>query len=569
MLTENKISLLKNLSAELTHEEAIWASGYLAGLAKNGAVPTITTVSGSNGQAVVSVDKFTLAYGTETGNSKKLATQLAAAAKKSGIKVKLTDLSQYKFKDLAKEEYFFLVVSTQGEGEPPASAKGFYDFIHENSPSLTHLKFGILALGDTSYPHFCKTGEDLDARFEALGAHRTLPLKKCDTDYEEDAEQWLQNILDSLKNTVSATAKKVTENTVREKKKYHGTVTNIINLNDSPSDKETYHIEIESSEEIVYQPGDALGVLPVNPAATVEQIITITGISPEKTIETGKITATVKELLSRHLNIFYLLKSVTEQYAKITGHDIPETRMSLLDLLQIYPVKNAEEFEKIIQILTPQVPRLYSISSSPAAHGENEIHITVAKSEFFINGEKNTGLCSGYLSGFLEGDEVEFYIQKSKHFKLPEDDKDLIMIGPGTGIAPFRSFLWERDATGAQGRNWLFFGDRNFVTDFLYQTEIQDFLQTAHLSRLDLAFSRDTAEKVYVQHRISQKAAELFEWLENGATICVCGTKDPMSKDVEAALLEVIAEQGKLSESDAKDYLEDLELSGRYTKDVY
>ncbi len=280
-----------------------------------------------------------------------------------------------------------------------------------------------------------------------------------------------------------------------EEKKYQGKVSAIINLNDITSDKETYHIEIETEEPIAYRPGDALGVIPFNPKSVVEEIIGLTGIDPGKQIQTTRVTASVEELLHQHLNISYLLKTTVAQYAQITGQDIPETRLSLLDLLRIYPVKNAEEFEDIIKVLTVQAPRLYSVSSSPEAHGDSEIHITVAKSEFFINDKKQNGLCSGFLSEFEEDGTVEFYIQEAKHFKLPETAKDIIMIGPGTGIAPFRSFLWERDATGAEGRNWLFFGDRNFVSDFLYQSEFQDFLKTGALTNLDLAFSRDTAEK--------------------------------------------------------------------------
>ncbi|MDN3693115.1 hypothetical protein QWZ06_12870 [Chryseobacterium tructae] len=335
------------------------------------------------------------------------------------------------------------------------------------------------------------------------------------------------------------------------------------------SEKETYHIEIETEEALSYQPGAALGIIPFNSKSVVDEIIAVTGIDPKKKIETSKTTDSVEELLHKHLNISYLLKTVVAQYAKITGHSIPEVRLSLLDLLRIYPVKNAEEFEEVIQILTAQAPRLYSISSSPEAHGENEIHITVARSEFFIDHQKHNGLCSGYLSEFHEGGEVEFYIQDAGHFRLPEPDKDVIMIGPGTGIAPFRSFLWERDATGAEGKNWLFFGDRNFVSDFIYQSELQDFLKTGSLTHLDLAFSRDTAEKVYVQHKLEQKAQEVFYWLENGASVYVCGTKEPMSRDVENTLLNIIQHQGKRSQEEAVHYLEEMELNGRYAKDVY
>ncbi len=569
MLSETKLNVLKQISGDLSRDEAIWASGYLAGLAGG----TLTATLPPQQQDIPvqnAVKKITLAYGTETGNSKKLATGLAGIIKKKGIQVKLADLSQYKPKDLAKEEYFFVIISTQGEGEPPILAKKFYDYIHENELSLSNLKFGVLALGDSSYPQFCKTGEEVDYRFEILGARRIIPLKRCDIDYEEEASHWIEHVFEAVhKNTENSSKNNVAPKASKGRKKYLGKVSAIINLNDITSEKETYHIEIETEDSLVYQPGASLGIIPFNSKAVVDEIISLTGIDPKKQIETAKITGNVEELLSKHLNISYLLKSVVAQYAKITGHSIPEVRLSLLDLLRIYPVKNAEEFEEVLQILTGQAPRLYSISSSPEAHGDTEIHITVAKSEFFIDHQKHNGLCSGLLSEFKEGEEIEFYIQEAAHFTLPEPDKDIIMIGPGTGIAPFRSFLWERDATGAEGRNWLFFGDRNFVSDFLYQTELQDFLKTGSLAHLDLAFSRDTGEKIYVQHRLEQKAQEIFHWLEGGARLYVCGAKEPMSRDVEQTLLDIIQKEGKRSKEEAVHYLEDLELSGRYAKDVY
>ncbi|MCP1252858.1 MULTISPECIES: diflavin oxidoreductase [Elizabethkingia] len=567
MLSETKLKVLKEISSGFSRDEAIWASGYLAGLA--GTSAAVADLPPQQTTHTTAVKKITLVYGTETGNSKKLATELAGVAKKKGIQVKLGDLSQYKPKDLAKEEYFFVVISTQGEGEPPILAKKFYEYIHENELNLSNIKFGVLALGDSTYPQFCKTGEDVDTRFEVLGAERIIPLKRCDIDYEEDAHKWLDHIFEVVQNKEAGTSQATPTKATSGRKKYQGKVSAIINLNDITSDKETYHIEIETEEPIAYRPGDALGVIPFNPKSVVKEIIGLTGIEPEKQIQTARVNASAEELLHQHLNISYLLKTTVAQYAQITGHDIPETRLSLLDLLRIYPVKNAEEFEDVIKALTVQAPRLYSVSSSPEAHGDSEIHITVAKSEFLINDKKQNGLCSGFLSEFEEDGAIEFYIQEAKHFKLPETAKDVIMIGPGTGIAPFRSFLWERDATGAEGRNWLFFGDRSFVSDFLYQSEFQDFLKTGALTNLDLAFSRDTAEKVYVQHRLQQKSSEVFQWLEGGASVYVCGAKEPMSKDVEETLLGIIQHEGKRNEEEAKNYLEELELSGRYAKDVY
>lgn len=570
MLSETKLNVLKQISGELSRDEAVWASGYLAGIAGGSSFTAVVPTQETTTFVENAVKKITLAYGTETGNSKKLATNLAGIVKKKGIQVKLADLSQYKPKDLTKEEFFFVVISTQGEGEPPALAKKFYDYIYENEINLSGLKFGVLALGDSSYPLFCQAGEDVDSRFEILGAQRVIPLKKCDIDYEQEAKHWIEHVFETVNKNIDRTTKSISAPKASTgRKKYQGKVSTTINLNDITSEKETYHIEIETEEPIVYQPGAALGIIPINSKSMVDEIIALTGIDPLKQVETAKVTATAEELLYKYLNISYLLKSVVAQYAKITGHIIPEVRLSLLDLLRIYPVKNADEFEEVIQILTAQAPRLYSISSSPEAHGDTEVHITVAKSEFFIDDEKHNGLCSGFLSEFKEGEDIEFYIQDSEHFKLPQPNKDMIMIGPGTGIAPFRSFLWERDATGGEGRNWLFFGDRTFVSDFLYQAELQDFLKTGSLTRLDLAFSRDTAKKVYVQHILQQKAQEVFYWLEGGASVYVCGAKEPMAYDVEQTLLTIIQNEGKRSKEDAALYLEEMELSGRYAKDVY
>ncbi|MCH5600421.1 flavodoxin domain-containing protein [Niabella ginsengisoli] len=302
-----------------------------------------------------------------------------------------------------------------------------------------------------------------------------------------------------------------------------------------------------------------------------QEIITLTGIDPELEIQTSKVTSSVRELLQKHLNILYPLKSTIKQYATIiTGHEIAEqTRLSLPDLLKQFPVKDAKMFEEVIKILTAQAPRLYSVSSAPGSHGVNEIHITVSKDEFYVEDEKRTGVSSEYFSTKPVGTEFEFFIQKQKHFRLPTEDKDVIMIGPGTGIAPFRSFIAERDAQAASGRNWLFFGEQHFVTDFLYQTELQDYLQTGALANLDVAFSRDQKEKVYVQHRMKEKGAELYEWLQNGAYMYISGKREPTSKDVEKMLVDIFKEHGNKSEEEAEKYLHQLVEEGRWEKDVY
>lgn len=561
MLALPKMRLVEELVSGSSKEELIWLNGYLAGLLANG-TQAAEAIPQKN-----AVQKITLAYGSETGNAKKLATDLAVKLKKSGITAKLVNLEQYRLTDLQKETYFFVIISTQGEGEPPAGAKKFYDHIHGNSVTLKDFKYSVLALGDTSYPLFCKAGEDVDAQFAKLGGQRLVPLQKCDTDYEGDAEAWLQGVLQQLSGQQTAPAVAVAAQKSTGKKIYTGTVLTNINLNDRGSNKETHHIEI-AAEGVTYNPGDALGMIPYNAAATVDAIIELLGVQKEKEVFYKGESFTLFQLLQQKLNISYLPERVVQKYAALVQQEIPATKISLLDLLKIYPLKDAAQVDDLVALLEPIAPRLYSISSSPEAHAD-EVHLTVARDSFRINEDVKYGLCSDYLCGFEINKTFDFYIHKNGQFALPADDKDIIMIGPGTGIAPFRSFLAHRAATGATGRNWLFFGDQHFVTDFLYQTELQDWVQTGVLTKLDVAFSRDSKEKVYVQHKMKKKEGELFQWLQNGAYLYVCGSKEPMSVDVENTLINIVQEVGGKTAAEAEAYVQQLKEEGRYLKDVY
>jgi sulfite reductase (NADPH) flavoprotein alpha-component len=572
MLEEVKLKQLHQLIESISNEELIWMNGYLAGLVANG--KKNGGDHNHNGHAIKSmgVKKISLVFGTETGNSKRLATNLATVAKRKGIHVKLTGLDQYRLDDLANEEYFFVVISTQGEGDPPAPAKVFYDHIHQNQLTLPNLKYSVLALGDTSYPLYCKTGEDVDTQLQSFGATRVVPLQKCDLDYEEDAQHWFEQVLNFLERQFTLSNTELVKPVVKKitgKKYYNGTIRTNLNLNDRGSNKQTFHIEIGADERIEYEPGDAVAIIPVNKNEIVEQIISLTGANRNAVVETARAKATIEELLTKHLNICYLLSSAVKKYAAIAQQDIPDVRIDLVDLLRIYPLKDSSQFTEVIKILSPIAPRLYSISSSPAAHGSNEIHMTVSRHSFRVKEEQRFGLCSDFLGEQPVGTKVNFYIHKNRSFKLPGADKDIIMIGPGTGIAPFRSFLAERDATGTAGKNWLFFGEQHFTADFLYQAEMQNLFNTGVLTKINLAFSRDQEKKIYVQHRIQEQAKELFAWIQNGASIFVSGTKDPNSKDIEIALLQVIGEEGQLSKEEAKKYLKQLEEENRYEKDVY
>ncbi len=564
MLTPHKLKLIEDLIAGSTRDELVWLNGYLSGIIGKGESETEPVLPKSN------IGKITIAYGTETGNTKKLATDFAAKAKKNGIHAKVVSLDQYRLADLQKEEYFFTVISTQGDGEPPAAAKKFYDHIHQNGFKLEKLKYGVLALGDTAYPLFCKAGEDVDEQLRKLGGERVVSLQRCDIDYEDEAGNWFSEVLNKLhgsNGTVIAAPVTVTKKPVG-KRIQAGTILSNINLNDRGSQKATHHIEI-AAEGIDYEPGDSIGITPENPSSIVNAILALTGMDPLKKTGFRNEIITIEDLLTNKLNIVYLPDRVVKKYASIVEQEIPETKIGLLDLLKIYPVKNTDQFEEVIQSLEPITPRLYSVASSPEAH-PGEVHLTVARDTFAVNDEIHYGLCSDFLSRLSVNSELPFYVHKNSQFKLPlADQQDIIMIGPGTGIAPFRSFLAERDATGATGRNWLFFGDRNFRTDFLYQTEFQNWKETGTLSKISLAFSRDQPEKKYVQHILLQEGAEFFEWLESGAYVYVCGAREPMSVDVENTILEVIARFGNKKPEEAVTYLDELRDAGRYVKDVY
>ncbi|UEG48994.1 flavodoxin domain-containing protein [Ferruginibacter lapsinanis] len=573
MLSEPKLKVLQDLIAASSKEELLWINGYFNGIIANHQPAT----NGSAVAGAVVANKITIVYGTETGNSKALASQFAAKAKKNGINAKVFGADQYRLTDLVKEEYFLVLMSTHGDGEAPDAAKKFYDHIVAGGLNLSKLKYSVLGLGDTSYPLFCNVGENIDAELEKMGGKRLVPIQKCDVDYEADANQWFDKVLQSLsQKPAAATTAPVAANghaTFPPAKKtaklaYTGTVLTNVDLNDKGSNKQTYHIEI-AAEGVEYQCGDSIGIVPENDSQLVTDIIAKTNIDGNKIVEFKKEKYTQYELLKKKINLIHLTERLVKQYADATGHDIPVGRYDLLELVQKYPVKSPSQFEEILVGLNAISPRLYTLASSPKAH-EGEVHIIVAKDVYTdAKGNKRNGLCSNFLGELKVNAKQNFFVQTNKRFRLPADDKDIIMVGPGTGIAAFRSFLAERDATGATGRNWLFFGEQNFATDFLYQTEIQNWYETGVLTKINVAFSRDQKEKVYVQHKMLEHGESLYEWITGGASFYICGKKDPMSTDVENALLHVIEQHGKKTIEEAKAYLEKMKEEGRYEKDVY
>ena len=565
-MEELKKNILKEFVATATKEELLWIAGYVQS--------ALDRLGNNNGLLEIkpSVNKITVLYGTETGNSKKVSTDLAALAKKKGIQVKLQGMEQYRLSDINREEYLFVVMSTQGEGEPPEAGKKFYDYLHTDGLNFPNIKYSVLALGDTSYPLYCKAGEDVDIQLEKAGAKRIAPLQKTDVDYDIPANEWIENVLTVLSkpNGVQA-AEKPAEPVVAAKSKekiiYKGTLLSKVNLHAKGSGRTTWHIEL-LSEDVAYEAGDTIGIVPPNNKEEVDKIIALAGVKGSDVITIKNDEDTIEEWLYKKLCINYLHETVVKKYAAIIGQEIPAVKIDLLNLLKVYPVADKNQFEEVLKVLNKQTPRLYNIASTLTTQS-GEVHITVARDEYAVNGVIKAGICSAYVDTLKEDDTVEFFVQRNKRFRLPAGDKDIVMVGPGTGIAPFRSFLYERDATGAAGRNWLFFGEEHFTTDFLYQTEIQGWYNTGVLNKINVAFSKDHHVVYNVHHKMKEQAIELYNWLNNGAYFYLCGEKSPMGVEVEKTLIEIIAEQGKTDKEEAEKEFNKWKEEGRYIKDVY
>jgi len=566
MLSENKFSLLEQLVQDAPKEEIIWLNGYLAGLMGRN---KFHTKAEENTPTFDITRRPLILYGTETGNAKKVATQLLASFKKEKIQARIADVFQYDFEKLSKETDVLFVVSTQGDGEFPQNAQKFYEQLKNSSQNFSNLKYSVLGLGDSAYPLFCHAGVLLDKIFEEKQATRLLPLIKADVDYEETVVAWEKGLKESFRiaSKTNSSFVKTAISSVYQKKNHVGKISHRVLLNDRGSNKETYHIELTPQEEVFYEPGDALGVVACNTQEDLEWLAAYFGTNLDFQISIKGQSISVGEWFARQ-NIRGLGRNTLEKLEKLLNIQIEAEKTDLIDILKQNTVLKKIDLEDLTEVLSPIAPRLYSISSSKAAH-DGEIHLTVALDKFEVEKELRTGLASQFLTAYPLHTEIEFYIHKNPKFRLPAEDKDIIMIGPGTGIAPFRSFLAERNHQGAEGKNWLFFGGQHFVSDFYYQIEVQEWFGSGLLTKLDTAFSRDQAYKVYVQDRIRQKAQEFNKWLENGAYLYICGQKSPMSQDVEQAIVEVIAQERNISLEAAKQVLEELENAGRYQKDVY
>ena len=542
------------------------------------------------------VQGLTILYGSQTGNAAKLAKKAHASAVALGLKADLKNMAEYKTAGLKAEKNLLVVVSTYGEGDPPDTAKEFHTFVlGKRAAKFENARFAVLSLGDTSYEHYCKTGADFDQRFEQLGGKRLVPRVDCDLDYDEAANAWLTATLAAFQRemggvadaTAPAAVSSAAPSAIHYDKKnpYHAAVLERIQLNGRGSAKQTWHVEVSlEGSGITYQPGDALGVLPRNEPAYVEELLKLGGWKDTDEISLGGKTVLLGQAMVEKLEVTTITRPFLKAYAEKTNQETLKTLVSdankdklksyldgreLVDVLTDFPAKGlpASDFAGLLRTLQP---RLYSIASSLAAHPD-EVHLTVGLTAYQAHGRLRKGVCSTFLADRLaENEALRVFVEHNPNFKLPADhEAPVIMIGPGTGIAPFRAFVEEREAVGATGRNWLFFGDQHFNTDFLYQVEWQRWLRAKVLTHLDLAFSRDQQEKIYVQHRMRQKAKELYAWLQEGAHVYVCGDADKMAADVHAALVAIVQEQGGKSKEEAEQFLIHLTLQKRYQRDVY
>lgn len=573
---------LNQFLTRVTPEQALFLRGFLA--AQSG---------GITAAAPQAAEPLTILFGTESGNAEALAAKALAEAKDRGFKATVKGMDTYKTKDLAKEKNILVIVSTWGEGDPPESAIDFYEFLHgEKAPKLPNVKYAVMSLGDSSYEHFCQTGKDFDKRFAELGATRAFDRVDSDVDFDEPYARFMSQVWDNFSagSTGGAVAAAVTApvavSSYDRKNPFPATVIENINLNGRGSAKETRHIEIDlEGSGLSYQAGDALGVYPSNCPDLVAAMIKAGGFSEDTLVPTpsGEEKALAEALFSDY-DITTVSKPFLKKYLELGSNPKLEELLSagkkeelssylwgrdIVDILEDFPVKGLDA-KVFVGLLRKMPARLYSIASSILAHPE-EVHLTVGAVRYNTGSRERKGVCSTFLADRLEGDvKVPVYMHANKNFKLPQDgNTPIIMVGPGTGIAPFRAFVEERVALDAKGKNWLFFGDQHHSTDFLYQTEWQDYVKTGVINKIDLAFSRDTDEKVYVQHRMAQNSKELYQWLEEGAYFYVCGDASKMAKDVHDTLIEVVAKESGQGEDFAKTYVKDLQKQKRYQRDVY
>jgi len=581
-LSPEQQQLAQQLAGSANRDQALWLSGYFTGIGTAGSGAALPA------GATAAKLPLTVLYGSESGNAEQLASDIKKRADKAGFKSRVVNMSDAKPADLAKAENLLVIVSTWGEGDPPDSATSYHEaFMSDAMPQLANVKYSVCALGDTSYEQFCKIGKDFDERLSNLGGERIFDRADCDVDYEATYEAWVTGAIAALPSAASATesitaAGAIPAAAVYDKKNpYTAEVLEKVVLSGTGTAKETLHIELSlEGSGLTYEPGDALGIYPENRATDIDAVLAASELSANAKL--GE--KTLAEALKTDFDITTLSPAIALKYNGIVGDKDLQVLLDeegratlkkwidgrqLVDLLETYPHKGwtADSFTAILRKLNP---RLYSIASSLKAH-EDQVDLTIAAVRYDTHGKERIGVCSCYVADDLKvGDKARVFFHTNKNFRLPENnDTPVIMVGPGTGIAPFRAFVEERAATKAKGKNWLFFGDQHFSYDFLYQLEWLDHLDDGNLEEITTAFSRDQKEKIYVQHRLIERGAEIWKWLEDGAYFYVCGDASKMAKDVHQALMDIAVEHGGKTPEDAKAYVAALRKEKRYQRDVY
>ncbi|EOX1815277.1 assimilatory sulfite reductase (NADPH) flavoprotein subunit [Vibrio cholerae] len=590
-LNDAQLNQLQQTVTQLNAQQLAWVSGYFWGLSQSNAL-SVPHISAGQTESAAS-GKLTIIFASQTGNAKGVAQALLKEAQAAGIQAQLFDASDYKGKDLAKETHVIFVASTNGEGEAPDNALALHEFLKsKKAPKLPNLKYGVLGLGDSSYQFFCQTGKDFDQFLESLGAQRLVERLDADVDYQAAATEWRTQVLSILKDELTGAAavtsvatfavSQTAESHYSKEQPYTASLSTSQKITGRDSGKDVRHIEIDLTDSgITYQPGDALGVWYENRPQLVNALLDSVGLSGHKEVQVDGETLSLHLALTHHYEITAANPQLVAQFAELAQSQkltslaqdkeaLREyaTRTQVIDVLREEKVPLSAT--QLLSLLRRLTPRLYSIASSQSEVGE-EVHLTVGVVEYEYEGEQRLGGASSFLAHQLEeGAPVKVFVEHNNNFKLPSDDNaPLIMVGPGTGIAPFRSFIQERENRGAAGKNWLLFGDRTFTQDFLYQVEWQKYLKSGVLNRLDVAFSRDQHEKVYVQHRLLEQAELVWQWLQEGAYFYVCGDASRMAKDVHQALITVVEQQGGLNREQAEEYVSELRKAKRYQRDVY
>jgi sulfite reductase (NADPH) flavoprotein alpha-component len=567
---QEQIAALNGVISVTTAEQRAWLSGYLAGIQAASDPQTAAPAAPPAKRA-----PLTILFGTESGNAEALAAQARKAAAKLGFAPKVVDMADFTPALAAATENLLIVASTWGEGDPPQRAMDFYEaLMADDAPRFDKTRFAVLALGDHAYAQFCEIGRKIDERLAALGGARITDRIECDLDFEIPATGWIDSTLERLNaeagikdagaSVIHVDFARPGADAPTRARPFEAEITETVRLSGSRSTSDTHHVAVSlESSGIAYEPGDSLGVVPSNDPALADAVLKAAGLSGD---------AKLRGALIDRLDITTLTGKQIDDFARETGTSAPPADWAagrqIIDLLETAPGRLSAE--QLTALLRPLPPRYYSIASSRKAVGE-EAHLLVAGLRYASHGRERAGVASLDITArHREGDKLKVFLRPNPHFRLPLDnDRPIIMVGPGTGLAPFRGFLQEREATGAGGRNWLVFGHRNYTHDFLYQLELQDWHKSKLLTRLDVAFSRDQPEKRYVQNALWDARADLYSWLKDGAALYVCGDANAMAKDVHAMVLRILADQGRQDEAGAKAELDAIRRDGRYLRDVY